>query len=131
MRVRADVNNPDGRLRVRSFGSGRIRVAHKDRAVVVPAGAVQWVPHKWVLENMTRSLAPAADQEGAAGTDPVVFVRDADDLSFRARLVHLGIREGGFIELVSGVRPGESIATSATHVLRSELMRGDIGSEGD
>jgi cobalt-zinc-cadmium efflux system membrane fusion protein len=132
VRVRAEVDNPDGRLRVHSFGSGRIRVAHKDNAVAVPAGAVQWVPHQWVLENMTRSMAPAADQEGAAGTDPVVFVRDADDgLSFTARLVQLGIREGGFVEVVAGVRASESIATAATHVLRSELMRGDIGSEGD
>jgi multidrug efflux pump subunit AcrA (membrane-fusion protein) len=92
---------------------------------------VQWVPQKWVLENMTRSLAPAADQEGAAGTDPTVFVRDGDDgLSLTARLVQLGTREGGFVQVVAGVRPGESIATGATHVLRSELMRGDIGSEG-
>jgi multidrug efflux pump subunit AcrA (membrane-fusion protein) len=73
VRVRADVTNPDGRLRARSFGSGRIRVAHKDNAAVVPAGAVQWVPHRWVVENMTRSMAPTADQERPRrGRRPVV-----------------------------------------------------------
>jgi cobalt-zinc-cadmium efflux system membrane fusion protein len=99
VRVRAEVQNPDGQLRARSFGSGQILVAEEPAALVVPSAALQW----------KRSEA-------------LVFVQRDDGLSFEPRPVRLGIHDGEFAEVLEGVRPGEIIATSGSHMLKSQLF---------
>src|SRR5262249_14959809 len=42
VRARAEVDNRNGLFRANVFGTGRIRVAHRPHAVVVPSDAVQW-----------------------------------------------------------------------------------------
>src|SRR5205807_6901957 len=104
VRVRAEVDNADGRLRAHSFGSGEIVVAEKADAVAVPSEALQW-----------------------AGSYYLVFVRKADRLAFEPRTVRVGIRSGGYAEVLDGVRRGEVVATVGSHVLRSEWFRSEIG----
>ncbi|MFM9597880.1 efflux transporter periplasmic adaptor subunit, partial [Streptomyces scabiei] len=67
-------------------------------AVTVPVGAVQTI-------------------EGRK----VVFVRTAD--GFEKRDVVLGPRDGGIVEIVSGLAAGETIATSNTFSLKAELAK--------
>jgi hypothetical protein len=67
--------------------------------------------------------------ENETGADPIVFVLQADGFSFKAHAVHLGIQDGAHVEILDGVGPRDVVATAGSHVLRSELMRAEIGGE--
>ena len=108
--VRAVVDNPliEGEdpqyggqrlLRANTFGKGRVRVREKPSALVVPNLAVQWDEGKYL-----------------------VFVRIADD-TFEARPVELGTVTDKSTEIVAGLQPGDVIATTGSHVLKSEIQQ--------
>jgi cobalt-zinc-cadmium efflux system membrane fusion protein len=99
VRVRAEVENPDGQLRARSFGTGRILIAEQPEAVAVPSTALQW-----------------------KGSDALVFIQQKDGLSFEPRPVRLGLRDDDYTEVLDGVRPGEIVATTGSHMLKSQLF---------
>jgi multidrug efflux pump subunit AcrA (membrane-fusion protein) len=103
VRVRAEVPNPDRRLRPDVFGTGRIQVRTVPRAVAVPAEAVQ-------------------RDEGA----DLVFVRRPGDPAapaFEARRVLLGMSAERLVEVRDGVRPGEEVVTAGSYILASELVK--------
>ena len=106
VQVHAEVENPDGRLRPNTYGTGRIRIRHEPQAVAVPSEAVQWE----VPRDGPRSF--------------FVFVRLSDTV-FEVRPVTPGIREGNFTQ-VTGLEPGERVATVGSHVLKSELLKEKI-----
>jgi cobalt-zinc-cadmium efflux system membrane fusion protein len=137
VRVRADVDNTDRRLKPYTFGEGHILISRRPR-VVVPNDALQW-----------------------DGRSHLVFVR-LSETEFQPRRVRLGVREGGLSEVLawdlpefctstlglagspagaapllaasallparhlSGVQPGEEVASSGSHVLKSEMLKGRI-----
>jgi membrane fusion protein, heavy metal efflux system len=103
VRVRASVENRDGRLRAGAFGTARIVVREEAKAVAVPAEAVQW-----------------------DGCCSVVFVRESGEV-FRVRKVRAGARSGPWVEVLDGVLPGEVVATAGSQVLRSEILRAKLG----
>jgi cobalt-zinc-cadmium efflux system membrane fusion protein len=108
--VRAVVANADRHLRAGAFGTGRIILREEANAVVVPSEAVQW-----------------------EGDCHVVFVRDKDYEKrgafkvFHTRTVRPGALEGGLVEIIAGVLPGEVIVTRGSGVLRSELLKNNLG----
>ncbi len=99
VRVHAEVDNPDGRLRPNTFVVGRILIREKPRALVVPGEAVQ-----------------------SDGNKNLVFVR-LSEKSFGERQVQLGIREENLVEIISGVRPGDEVVTTGSFALKSELHK--------
>jgi multidrug efflux pump subunit AcrA (membrane-fusion protein) len=101
--VRVEVAGQGDRLKANAFGVGWITVRDAPEAVVVPEEAVHW-----------------------EGCHDVVFVRVRDDL-FQTRKVRLGVRDGGQVEILAGVLPGEVIATRGSHVLAAELLKGKLG----
>ncbi len=103
VRVRAEVENPEGRLRAHAFGRARIVTRESPTAVAVPNEAIQW-----------------------EGCCHVVFVRLTDEV-FLTRKVRLGARSGAFTEVQVGVLPGEVVATEGSHVLKRELLRSRLG----
>lgn len=103
VQVRAEVANPDGRLRAHSFGRASIVVEHTEGAVVVPSEALQW----------------------DAGTD-VVFVR-VNGSVFARREVSVGAKDGAFTQIRSGLRPGERVATAGSYVLTAQLNSDKLG----
>jgi cobalt-zinc-cadmium efflux system membrane fusion protein len=109
VRVHAQVANPNGRLRPNAFGTGRILVEERPRAVAVPSDALQAMP----------------DGTGDEGSGHVVFVKVADTI-FEARRVRPGVREGSYTQ-VDGVRQGEQVVTAGSYVLKSELLKERIG----
>jgi cobalt-zinc-cadmium efflux system membrane fusion protein len=109
VRARADIANPDGRLRPATFGTAQVLVGRKPRAVAVPDGAVQFDGRRNVQAHL-------------------VFVRVSGDV-FQPRVVRRGVQAGGFTEIVSGVRPGENVVTEGSHVLKSEMLKHLIASE--
>ncbi|MBL8886466.1 MAG: efflux RND transporter periplasmic adaptor subunit [Phycisphaerales bacterium] len=103
VQVRAEIPNAEGRVLAHTFGRARIAIARADAAVVVPSEAVQW-----------------------DGTANVVFVR-VNSTVFAARTVTLGAREDGVIEIRSGLRSGERVATAGSYVLVSQLNHEKLG----
>lgn len=103
VQARAHLENPDGRLLARTFGSARIRVRENPKAVALPVEAIQW-----------------------EGCCHIVFVRRAPDL-FQVRKVSLGSRDGPFREVLAGVLPGERVATRGSAVLKSEILKSRLG----
>jgi cobalt-zinc-cadmium efflux system membrane fusion protein len=110
VRVRADLANPDGRLRANTFGSGRVLLREEPRAVVVPSEAVQW-----------------------EGDCHIVFVRDRNfedpdaPKVFHTRTVRPGARDGDLTEIIAGVLPGEKVVVHGAGLLRSELLKNNLG----
>ncbi len=103
LQVRASLENPEGRLRAHTFGTARITTRESPKAIAVPDDAIQW-----------------------EGCCHVVFVRLTDEV-FGTRKVRLGARSGGFTEVLVGVAPGEVVATTGSHVLKSEILKSKLG----
>jgi len=103
VRVRAEVDNTEGRLFAHTFGQARIMVGEHRSAVVVPESAVQ--------------------RDGEAH---LVFVQLNPEV-FTAREVRLGTRKGGMVEVLSGVRAGEPVAVTSSYALVAHLNRGKLG----
>jgi cobalt-zinc-cadmium efflux system membrane fusion protein len=101
--VHAEADNPDGRLRPHTFGTGRIVVREAPRTVVVPAEAIQTV-----------------------GLHHLVFVRVSAEAVFQVRHVRTGLRSGNRVEVV-GIRPGEEVVTEGSHSLLGELRKDRLG----
>jgi multidrug efflux system membrane fusion protein len=99
VKVHAEFDNSDGRLRPNDFGIGRIFIREEPKALVVPSEAVQ-----------------------SDGGSSVVFVRTSDNKSFGVRPVHTGLRDGNVVE-VRGVQAGEEVATTGSFALLSELLK--------
>jgi cobalt-zinc-cadmium efflux system membrane fusion protein len=99
----AEVENPDGRLRPNTFGTGRILVREVDKAVVVPNMALQ-------TEDRSSYF---------------VFVRQSET-TFQVRPVKLGIRAADVTAIDDGVAEGEEVVTTGSHALKSELQKDRI-----
>jgi cobalt-zinc-cadmium efflux system membrane fusion protein len=106
VQVHAEVENPDGRLRPNTYGTGRIRVREKPAAVVVPAEALQW------------EMQPK-------GRLFFVFVQ-LSETRFQVRPVKPGLRDGGLVE-VEGIEAGATVVTTGSFMLKSELLKERIG----
>ena len=101
--ARAEVHNPDGRLRVGQFARATVRVAAVAGGVTVPIGAVQRL-----------------------GDESVVFVRTGEGL-YEPRVVRPGRSDGRRVQLAGEIRAGEAIVTTGAFLLRTELSRDSIG----
>jgi cobalt-zinc-cadmium efflux system membrane fusion protein len=110
VQVRAELDNASGKLRANTFGSGRVILREEKRAVVVPSEAVQW-----------------------EGDCHVVFVRDKNYLKpgapkvFHTRTVRPGAKDADQTEIIAGVLPGEVVVTRGSGLLRSELLKNNLG----
>jgi cobalt-zinc-cadmium efflux system membrane fusion protein len=67
------------------------------------------------------------DAVQSLGGRDVVFVRTAQ--GFRARSITIGQRSAGRVEILSGLKPGETIATRNAFLLKAELGKGAGGED--
>lgn len=110
VKARAEIADPDGKLRANTFGAGRVILRDEPKVVRIPTSAIHW-----------------------EGDCHVVFVRDRDYLRddglkvFHTRTVRPGAKTDTHTEIVAGVLPGEVVATTNSGVLRAELLRGSLG----
>src|SRR5262245_5874533 len=96
-RVRIEVPNPDGRLKIDMYADVVFQVGADETPVAaVPASAV--------IDSGTRQVVLVAKGEGR----------------FEPRPVKLGRRSDGYIEVLDGVRQGEEVVTSATFLIDAE-----------
>lgn len=97
VRVRIEVPNPDGRLKVDMYADVVFRAGADGEPVVA-------VPDSAVIDSGNRRIVLVSKGEGR----------------FEPRAVKLGRRGEGFIEVVEGINEGESVVTAATFLIDSE-----------
>jgi cobalt-zinc-cadmium efflux system membrane fusion protein len=102
-RGRVEVANAEGKLKAQMFARARILTSNSDRAVVVPQSALQNV----------------------SGTT-VVFVKTSADI-FEARPVQLGAKRNSHVEIVSGLKPDESVVVAGSFALKSQFLISRLG----
>jgi len=103
VRLRADLPNPEGLLRAKMFGLGRIILHDNERVVGVPVDAVQ-----------------------TDGCCQLVFVEESETV-FQPRKVVLGAEANGFVEVLKGLDEGEVVASAGSFLMKTEILKGSIG----
>jgi RND family efflux transporter MFP subunit len=101
---RVEIANPGRRLKAGMFVEASASAGER-RALVVPEAAVQ-------------------DDEGR----PIVFVKTGERTYVR-RAVETGARFPGFVEVLKGLAEGETVVTSGSFLLKSELRKGTLGED--
>jgi RND family efflux transporter MFP subunit len=102
-RARAEVPNPDEVLKARMFAQARILTRHAEGAVLLPSSAIQRM-------------------EGRS----FVFVKIGEDL-FDARVVRLGAKFDGKVEILEGLKPQETVAVEHAFPLKSAFLISRLG----
>jgi len=102
--ARAEVPNADGALRPGMFVTGNVVLEEKEVDVAVKDAAVQTM-------------------EGSE----VVFVAEGN--SFEARPVKFGQRDGEWLEVISGLLPGEKYAAANSFILKAEIGKAEAEHE--
>lgn len=102
-KVRCEVLNPTGRLKLDMFATIVIPIPKGRSAVMVPSTALQQI-----------------------NDIPLVFVQVAEN-EFERRDLNPGSRDGDWVEVVGGVKPGERVVTAGSFDLKSSLLREQIG----
>jgi Cu(I)/Ag(I) efflux system membrane fusion protein len=96
-RVRIELPNPDGRLKIDMYADVVFQVGANEQPVIaVPANAV--------IDSGTRQIVLIAKGEGR----------------FEPRPVKLGRRGDGQVEILDGVNKGEEVVTAATFLIDAE-----------
>jgi cobalt-zinc-cadmium efflux system membrane fusion protein len=102
--VRSDVEDPEHLLRSGMYASFVIRVGDPVRSLAVPADGVV--------------------REGD-GTMTVWVTKDGR--RFVKRIVRVGLRQDGWVQILDGLQPGDTIATENAVFLSNKLLLGDAG----
>jgi RND family efflux transporter MFP subunit len=100
-KVRVEVPNAEGRLRLGMYATMAFTTPGEDRTVVIPRSAVQMIGARQVV------FVPAPGDEG----------------KFLVRTVQLGPLRGDRVAIRSGVQPGEAVVTEGSFFLRAEMLR--------
>ncbi|NNM05603.1 MAG: efflux RND transporter periplasmic adaptor subunit [Gemmatimonadetes bacterium] len=106
--VRIVLPNPEHLLRPGMFATASIQGTHAHEPstlLAVPWAAVQEI-----------------DEHNA------VFVRVAEG-AFELRSVHTGERAGDFVEILTGLEPGDEVVTDGSFLLKGQLLRSTLAEE--
>jgi Cu(I)/Ag(I) efflux system membrane fusion protein len=96
-RVRIEIPNPDGRLKVDMYADVVFQAgANEEPAIAVPTSAV--------IDSGTRQVVLVVKGEGR----------------FEPRAVKLGRRGDGYVEVLDGISKGEEVVTAATFLIDAE-----------
>lgn len=99
-KVRVEVPNPTGTLRLGMFVQMTFQIRAGERRALVPRAAVQSV-----------------------GSRTVVYVPTAEDGRFLEKPVTLGSPVGDFVQVLDGLKPGDKVVTEGSFFLRAEAAR--------
>ena len=78
-----------------------------------------------ILENVLLIPDSALQTEG---DNQIVFVA-LDGNKFEKRVVKLGLEQAGRVQILDGVKAGEKIVTDGSFILKSEMLKGQLGEE--
>ena len=96
-RVRIEVPNPDGRLKIDMYADVMFQTGADESAVIA-------LPTSAVIDSGTRQIVLVAKGEGR----------------FEPRPVKLGRRGDGYVEVLDGVGKGDEVVTAATFLIDAE-----------
>jgi len=105
VRVRATFPNADGRLRPGMFANVDVLGNEKKSVVMIPATAVIYAPYG-------DSVYAIEEKKDASGKASAVV---------RQKFVRLGERRGDFVQVTSGLTPGETIVSAGAFKLRNGM----------
>jgi membrane fusion protein, heavy metal efflux system len=100
-KVRVEVPNRGGELRLGMFVTMSIQTGTTERIMVVPRAAVQTIGDRSVV------YVPAEGEEG----------------KFVERTLRLGLPGGEFVPVLDGLKPGDKVVTDGSFYLRAEAAR--------
>jgi cobalt-zinc-cadmium efflux system membrane fusion protein len=103
-RVRAELENANGRLRAHQFGQAEIVIGPEHDAVLVPRDAVQ-----------------------RRDRDHLVFVPQADGVYRPQRVVTRPTNRRDVLEVALGLKGGERVVTTGAFLLKTETMKDALG----
>ena len=105
IRLTAEFKNPDEALKPGMFLSVGLQVTTKDDAVLIPEEAI-------VSEGLRQLVYPVKDNK------------------VERRVIHIGQRQNGKVEVLEGLRPGESIVVLGVQRVRpgAEVIARPVGS---
>lgn len=105
LEIRIGVDNADGRLKPGMFADVEITTTMLENVLLIPDGALQ-----------------------TDGDNQIVFVAPGEN-KFEKRVVTLGEEQQGRVQVLAGLKPGEKIATEGSFILKSEMLKGELGEE--
>ena len=103
LEVRIEVSNADGRLKPGMFADVEITTTILQDIIVIPDSALQ------------------TDEE-----NQIIFVA-LDGNKFQKRVVKLGMEQRGRAQVLEGLKVGEKIVTDGSFILKSEMLKGELG----
>jgi len=104
-KVRVEVTNPGGNLRLGMFVTMSIETGSNQQMTVVPQAAVQAIGDRTVV------YTPVEGEEG----------------KFTERAVKLGPSRGKLVQVLAGLKPGDKVVTDGSFFLRGEAGRSRAG----
>jgi multidrug efflux pump subunit AcrA (membrane-fusion protein) len=105
LEVRIEVTNPDGRLKPGMFADVEITTTVLHDVLAIPDTALQTDEDK-----------------------QIVFVA-LDGNKFEKRVVKLGMEQKGRVQVLEGLKAGENVVTEGSFILKSEMLKGELGEE--
>jgi membrane fusion protein, multidrug efflux system len=127
VRMRATVENPDGRLNPGMFASVEVEAGKVGEALVVPATSVIYAPYGdsvYLVEEAKDEPAKPEAQEGKkeAKKPPAPAAKPADGkpgLVARQQFVRLGERRGDYVAVPDGLKAGQLVVSNGAFKLRN------------
>lgn len=113
VRVRATLDNQDGRLKPGMFVNLEVLTGEKRPALLIPATAVLFAPYGDTVFSL--------EEKGGAMLAKQKFVR-------------LGERQGDWVTVLSGLEPGDTIVTSGAFKLRNGapvVVKNELGPKAE
>jgi multidrug efflux pump subunit AcrA (membrane-fusion protein) len=105
LEVRVEVANPDGRLKPGMFADVEIATTALQDVLVISDQAIQ------SMDN-----------------EPVVFVATSDQ-RFEKRVIKVGLEQHGRVQVLDGLKEGDRVVTEGSFILKSEMLKGELGEE--
>jgi multidrug efflux pump subunit AcrA (membrane-fusion protein) len=105
LEVRIETANKDGKLKPGMFADVEITTTILKDVVVIPDTTLQ-----------------------SDGDQQAIFIALGDN-KFEKRIVKLGKEQHGRVQVLEGIKPGEQIVTDGSFILKSELLKGELGEE--
>ncbi len=105
LEIRAEIENPRGLLKPGMFADLEITTTVVPNVLLVSDRALQ-----------------------TEERDQILFVAVAPD-RFERRIVRVGEEQEGEVQILDGVREGDSVVTDGSFILKSEMLKGELGEE--
>ena len=103
--ARIEVKNEDGRLKPGMFADVEITTTVLNNVLVIDDGALQ----------------TDEDQQ-------IVFV-ELEQNRFEKRVVKVGLEQRGRVQITEGLKEGDKVVSEGSFILKSEMLKGELGEE--